>query len=193
MLLSSLYDDLTFRRMYGQCPASLSGHHATIGGLLQHTVEVTTLARVMAHQRGADAELLTVGAMLHDVGKLDAYQWESIFAMTSRGALHGHVMLGALRVMEVASRLELPLERETLDQVLHLMLSHHGKPEWGAAVEPMTLEAEILHWADNASAQAERLARLIEAPELYDEGERISRPVRALGGRRLYRKTSPPN
>ena len=69
------YDDAEFRQRYGQCPASTAGHHAELGGLLRHTCEVAAIGGAIAAACGADADLVLAGALLHDIGKLEAYSW----------------------------------------------------------------------------------------------------------------------
>ena len=94
--LALLFDDADFRRRFEECPASTSGHHAALGGLLKHTCEVAAIGRAIAKVCRADAELVLAGALLHDIGKLEAYRWDGVFEHTERGTLLGHVALGLL-------------------------------------------------------------------------------------------------
>ena len=93
--LRLFYDDPVFRRLYEECPASPSGHHAALGGLLRHTFEVASIGRAIAAVAGADRDLVLAGALLHDIGKLEAYTWSGAFEVSPAGALLGHVALGA--------------------------------------------------------------------------------------------------
>ncbi len=183
------YEDEDFRRRYEQCPAATRGHHAALGGLLKHTVEVAAIGRTTARACGADPELVLAGALLHDIGKLEAYRWDRPFEYTEPGRLLGHVVLGALmldrRLRQAASACT-PVERDIL---LHFVLSHHGRLEYGSPVEPLTLEAEVLHWADHASAQTDALAQALAADGNFPEGA-FSVPQRLLGGRRISRLAS---
>src|SRR5262249_52847190 len=97
-VVALLYDDEDFRRRYGGCPASVAGHHAALGGLLKHTVEVAAIARTIARAAGGDQELVLAGVLLHDIGKLEAYRWDGAFDYTDAHYLIGHVALGALRL-----------------------------------------------------------------------------------------------
>ena len=90
------YTDPDFRRRYEECPASIGGHHAELGGLLRHTCEVAAIGRAIAKVSRADQELVLAGALLHDIGKLEAYRWQGAFEMTECGTLLGHVSLGML-------------------------------------------------------------------------------------------------
>lgn len=70
------YEDPDFRRDYEQCPASIRGHHAQLGGLLKHTTEVAAIGRTIARTSGADPQLVLAGVLLHDIGKLESYRWD---------------------------------------------------------------------------------------------------------------------
>lgn len=191
--LALFYDDDAFRLAYEECPASLQGHHALLGGLLKHTVEVAGIARTIARACRAEADLVLAGVLLHDIGKLDAYRWErGVFESTEAGTLHGHVVLGALRLDRAVRAAEPPpcTERE-LAILQHLVLSHHGRLEYGAAVPPMTLEAEVLHYADNASAKTASMAEALADPANFDGDNPVSaRPLWQLDRRRAYRGRS---
>ncbi|MEX0692550.1 MAG: HD domain-containing protein [Gemmatimonadales bacterium] len=184
------YDDPDLRHRYGACPAAPAGHHAAIGGLLRHTVEVAEIASAIAMSCGADRDLVIAGALLHDIGKLEAYTWDGPFDHTARGRALGHVVLGALmldRRLHEAPGVCTPLERDLL---LHLLLSHHGRLEFGSPVTPMTLEAEVLHWADNASAKTASMAEALRTAEHFSGGATISRRLWQLDQRRAWRAVS---
>ncbi len=189
-VLGLFYDDPSFRSAYEECPASTIGHHARLGGLLQHTVEVVTIGRAVALASGADRGLVLAGAMLHDVGKLEAYSWRTgLFELTEAGALLGHVTLGMLMLDRRLAREEPPLcsEREVV-LLQHLIASHHGVLEHGAPVRPMTLEAEVLHYADDASAKTSSMAEALASPEHFAEHDPLStRSIWQVDHRRLFR------
>lgn len=193
-VLALFYDDPEFRARYEGCPGSTRGHHAALGGLLKHTVEVATIARAIGRTAGADLDLLLAGALLHDLGKLEAYDWaggSGGFEPTELNALHGHVVLGALLLDRmVRSSHPMACTEQELAILIHLVLSHHGKPEYGAPVPPRTLEAEILHWADNASAKSASMAEALRNASNFAPGAEISEPAAELDRRRLYRGRS---
>ena len=189
-VVSLFYDDDDFRRRYEQCPASLRRHHAAIGGLLKHTTEVAAIARTIARASGADQELVLAGVLLHDIGKLESYSWRGLFEYTHVGSLVGHVVLGALMFdRRLRQEPEPPCTEAEREILLHLILAHHGRMEWGSPVSPLTLEAEVLHWADNASAKTASLADALRNAESFPQGM-FSTPQRRLDYRRLYRGTS---
>jgi 3'-5' exoribonuclease len=188
-VLDLFYADAEFRERYARCPASLAGHHALLGGLLKHTTEVATIARAIGRASGADADLVLAGVLLHDIGKLESYRWDTHFEMTEAGMLMGHVVLGSLMLdRAVAEAATAPCTDDEILLLQHLILSHHGRFEYGAPVLPMTLEAEVLHYADNASAKTASMVEAIGNPEHFAEGENISaRRIWSLDNRKVYR------
>ncbi len=182
------YEDPDFRARYERCPASLSNHHAELGGLLKHTVEVGHIAREIAKPCRARADLVLAGVLLHDIGKLEAYAWDGLFEMTEPGSLVGHVVLGSLMLDRRLDEEEQPPLSDPERLVLqHLILSHHGELQFGSPVRPMTLEAEVLHLADHASAATANLAAALKENANFGDGESVSRPIWTLDKRRVYR------
>lgn len=182
-------DDL-FREDFQQCPgAPGTGHHAVLGGLLQHTCEVVSIGRQIARIARADEELVVAGAMLHDIGKLRSYTWrEGVFDTTEEGRMLGHVAIGALMFQDAVRSSGIDLAEEEIRVLLHFILSHHGKMEYGAAIPPATLEAEILHFADDASAKTAAINEAYQSRELFPDDARISsRRVWQLDNRWLIR------
>jgi 3'-5' exoribonuclease len=190
-VVALFYEDADFRGRFEQCPASVSGHHAVLGGLLQHTVEVGAIARTIARACGADVELVLAGVLLHDIGKLDAYRWDGVFDYTDAHHLVGHVVLGALALeRRLDETLPPPCTAEERQLLLHLVLSHHGRLEYGSPVAPLTLEAEVLHWADNASARTASMAEALRDADAFTEGLISQKRVWQLDQRRPYRGAS---
>ncbi|MBA2626397.1 MAG: HD domain-containing protein [Gemmatimonadales bacterium] len=191
-ILALFYDDDEFRRAYEECPASLAGHHAELGGLLKHTCEVATIARQMSRVCHANWDLVLAGALLHDIGKLDSYRWDGAFEYTDCGSLLGHVVLGAVRLdRRVAAADPRPCTDQELMLLQHMIVSHHGKLEFGAPVPPMTLEAEVLHYADNASAKTASMSDALADSDNFAGEEAVSaRTLWQLDRRRAYRGSS---
>lgn len=134
--------------------AAVSMHHAYLHGLLEHTVHVTKVAHHMLDlYPEINADLTIAGALLHDVGKVLEYQYttQEGISRTPIGVLQGHVVLGYRLVRSAALRQKLhPVWLERLE---HIVLSHQGEPEWGAAVYPATPEAILVGLADNLDAK----------------------------------------
>jgi len=186
------FADDAFREAFERTPGSVNGHHAQIGGLLLHVIEVTSIAKHIARTvRQANPDLAVAGALLHDVGKVEAYAVAPEgFAHTPTGMLLGHVTLGALMFDRrvVASGIDLSAAQR--DELLHFILSHHGALEFGSPVVPMTIEAEIVHWADEASAKATDMVDEFADPDLFPaggQGELSAKRSWKLG-RRLWRR-----
>jgi 3'-5' exoribonuclease len=190
--LALFYDDPDFRQSYQECPASTQGHHAELGGLLRHTCEVATIGRAIAKVCHADLDIVLAGALLHDIGKLEAYSWHGPFELTEDGSLLGHVTLGLLMLdRRVGEEDPAPCTDQELTLLHHLILSHHGKLEFGAAVPPMTLEAEVLHYADDASAKTASMADALTDPDNFAGSALVSaKSIWQLDRRRAYRGSS---
>ena len=125
-LLAAFLDDETFRAELRRAPCTRAGHHAYLGGLLEHTVAVATLAQEACalHPR-LDSDLLLTAAILHDVGKLREFELGAEIALSEEGALLGHLVLGQQLVTERAGRLA-GFPREKLLALTHCVLAHHG-------------------------------------------------------------------
>ena len=132
-------------------PAGMRMHHAYIGGLLQHSVDVAGIAIALAEQIGnVDKDLVVAGALLHDIGKLREISSQIGFPYTNEGRLLGHIAMSIIIVQEAAAKLKMPAAR--LEQLQHILLSHHGDNEKGSPVECATKEAFIVHYADEIDA-----------------------------------------
>ena len=132
-------------------PAGMRMHHAYIGGLLQHSVDVAGIAIALAEQIGnVDKDLVVAGALLHDIGKLREISSQIGFPYTNEGRLLGHIAMSVMMVQEAAAKLKLPQAR--LEQLQHILLSHHGDNAKGSPVVCATKEAFIVHYADEIDA-----------------------------------------
>jgi 3'-5' exoribonuclease len=132
---------------FAAAPAARNMHHAYIGGLLEHSLSMAAIARQLAgHYPYVNLDLLVCGALLHDLGKTHEYTLEEGFDRSEDGRLIGHIVR-AVVVIETAAN-ELGFPPAELQQLLHLIVSHHGTHEWGSPVVPKTLEAVLLHQID---------------------------------------------
>jgi len=152
-LMRSFLDDPEISRALREAPAAKSMHHAWIGGLLEHIVSLVGLCdRVAAYYPHIHRDLLLTGAMLHDIGKLTELRWGTSFDYTLPGQLLGHITLGVNMVEHKAAVLPgFPAEKRVL--VEHMILSHHGKYEFGSPKLPMIPEAILLHYLDDLDAK----------------------------------------
>jgi 3'-5' exoribonuclease len=160
-LLQRLLRDQALMERFKRAPAAKSMHHAYLGGLLEHTVSVAELVlRVADHYPELNRELLTAGAILHDIGKVSEFVYELHIDYSDEGRLLGHMVQG-LHILEekLAGCRNFPGEEALL--LKHLILSHHGQWEYGAVRLPMTREAFVLHFADDLDAKMNALSRIL--------------------------------
>ena len=152
---------------YRKAPAAMRNHHAYVGGLLEHTLSVGKLCASMADHYGTiiDRDLLVTGALLHDVGKIREIATQAGFPYTTHGKLLGHILLGIEMVHEAGRTLNVPDDRLRL--VEHLIAAHQGRYEWQSPRQPHTLEALILHYADDTDAKLQQAIDLVRSS---DEG-----------------------
>ncbi len=140
-----------------EAPAAKALHHAWIGGLLEHIVSlVEACERLAPHYPEVHRDLLLAGAMLHDIGKLHELRWGTSFSYSVEGQLLGHISIGTAMIeAKVAQLPGFPPRLRTL--LLHLVLSHHGRLEFGSPKLPMTAEALLLHYLDDLDAKMQTL------------------------------------
>ena len=159
LVLDNVFEGAVYEQFLRN-PAGMRLHHAYIGGLLQHSVDVAVLATAMAESiGGVDKDLIVAGAnkelvvsvcLLHDVGKLREISASMGFPYTTEGRLLGHISMSAAIVQEAAAKARVTGPK--LQQLLHIILSHHGEPEKGSPVACATKEAFIVHYADELDA-----------------------------------------
>ncbi len=154
-LLTKFFKDRKFVRRFAEAPASTVFHHNIKGGLLDHTMGVAELCEAACgHYGDLDWDLLITGALLHDIGKMEAYSWSDKglpgYFTTMEGTMYGHILLGVEEIQARMSTLSEQLHPNRAGDLIHMVLSHHGKVEngWGSVVDPKTPEAVTLHYAD---------------------------------------------
>ena len=162
-------------------PAALTVHHAYRSGFLEHVLSVARSALTLGAAYGANQDLLTAGALLHDIGKLEELDYDRSTSYTRDGNLVGHVTLGVM--MARAKMAAIPDFPDVLRaQIEHLIVSHHGHKEFGAPVEPMTIEAMILSAADDLDAKINQVKQA-----LAEDGEGEFTAYHSRLGRVLWR------
>lgn len=146
-LVAAIMLDEALLPVLADAPAARGMHHAYIGGLLEHTLSMVSIAELLAsHYDYVNKDLLLSGTLLHDIGKTSEYTLEGEFSYSEDGRLVGHIVRAIIMVETAAAKLDFPAEE--LRQLVHLIASHHGKQEWGSPVVPKTLEAILLHQTD---------------------------------------------
>jgi len=133
-------------------PAAQTVHHAYRAGFLEHILQMAATGEMLARAYDAVVDLVLAGALLHDIGKLQELDYELATSYSREGRLLGHIMLGSTLVGEAAAAIE-GFPPELLTEIQHLILSHHGRLEFGSPVAPMTVEAFILSFVDDLDAK----------------------------------------
>lgn len=159
-LFTSVIEDPWIENNLKTCPAARNIHHAWLGGLLEHTLGVAKICLILADlYPEIDRQTLLAGAIFHDLGKLREFSSNFSIEYTDEGSLQGHSYLGLELLAPFIEKSQ--LEPYLAEHLKHLILSHHGQPEYGAAKLPQTKEAFILHFADNIDA------RLIQCRSIF--------------------------
>lgn len=161
---------------FRKIPAAKSVHHGFTGGLLMHTVYMLQIAAFLAELYApvVNRDLLLTGTLLHDFSKLEEFTVSELGLVTgysTKGQLLGHLVMGAQEVGEVTKKLGIPEEKSMLVQ--HMLLSHHGQPEFGAAVVPQCAEAELLCYIDLIDSRMEIYRENLEKLEVGQFSQRI--------------------
>ncbi len=152
LLEAVFFQEAGFWERFRRAPAARQYHHACLGGLLEHSLAVATLAETLCrHYPEVPYDLLLALALLHDIGKVDAYTWEDGLRHSDQGRLLDHTYLGAHRVERAIESLP-GFPQELAQRILHAILAHHGEPEKGALLLPKTIEAVALHHIDTLDA-----------------------------------------
>lgn len=175
LVVTILGPDADVGQAFRMAPAAKHNHHAYLGGLIEHTLSVTRICDSLAFHYGdiLDRDLLIAAALLHDLGKVREIGARSGFPYTDEGKLLGHIVIGMQMVADAARDVpELGAGRLLLLQ--HLIASHQGRYEWHSPREPRTLEAIVLHFADDLDAKLYQAAALLDAVSVgwtaYDRG-----------------------
>ena len=141
-------------------PAAQVVHHAYRGGFLEHILAVARAALPLADAYGANADLVIAGAVLHDIGKLQELDYDLSASYSREGHPVGHIALGIVMVRAAAAAVEgFPDLART--QIEHMIVSHHGRKEYGSPVEPMTVEALILSMADDLDTKINQVRQAL--------------------------------
>lgn len=157
-------------------PAGKSVHHSFLNGLLMHTLHMARQADFLSrlYAGTVDRSLLLAGTCLHDIGKEREFLFTRLGLVTEysvEGELLGHLVMGAGEVAQAARELGTPEEKAVLLQ--HMLLSHHGEPEFGAAVRPMCAEAELLSYIDLIDSRMEIYRENLEVLDPGQFSQRI--------------------
>jgi 3'-5' exoribonuclease len=180
-LVFAFLDDEQIGPAFKAAPAAKRLHHAWLGGLLEH---VLTLVRVclatVPFYPEVDADLLVTGAILHDIGKVRELEWKSSFSYTLEGQMIGHISIAQGMLREKVQELA-PFPEKLRVLVEHMILSHHGKYEFGSPKLPMTPEAILLSALDDLEAKMQAVRNEFAAAEASGKGpDEVTEWVRSM-------------
>ncbi|HLY63663.1 MAG TPA: HD domain-containing protein [Terriglobia bacterium] len=156
-LLLAVLEDPEIAEKYKMVPAATSFHHAYLGGLLEHVTSLVELGdRLCDHYGWLDRDLVLAGLVLHDLGKTEELNFTRGFSYTTRGQLLGHITIGLEIIGEKMRQIQ-DFPGDLKDKIEHLVLSHHGKMEFGSPKEPMFPEALLIHYLDDMDSKLESM------------------------------------
>jgi 3'-5' exoribonuclease len=180
-LLRAFLDDPEIAAALRQAPAAKAMHHAWLGGLLEHVLSLMGVCDLAAkHYPEVHRDLLLTGAALHDIGKLHELTWKKSFEYTIEGQLLGHITIGLGMIEKKLETLpDFPPRLRVL--VEHIVLSHHGRYEFGSPKLPMLPEAILLHYLDDMDAKMQTArSEFLRAAAAGRDGAQMTEWVRAL-------------
>ena len=151
-ILDYFFNDPEFVEKFKQCPAAMYYHHGWIGGLLEHVLNIIHICEQIAKTHPKlNRDLLITGALLHDIGKLEELDVSTHIKVTNKGTMLGHITIGVQILSKAFEKLDIPEDYKL--KVLHMVISHHGKMEYGSPKTPAFPEALALYYADEFDAK----------------------------------------
>jgi 3'-5' exoribonuclease len=187
-LLTALFvGDPALREAFAKAPAAKSMHHVYLGGLLEHTLSILGMAlRACEHYPDLNRDLVVAGVFLHDVGKTAELSYQRSFGYTDAGNLLGHISIEAEWINREVGKIP-GFPEELRLQILHIVLSHHGRLEYGSPVLPKTPEALLVHYLDDLDGKLEVMFRAIRE----ENGSGAWSPYHRALDRMIYRTRWP--
>ena len=190
-LAEAFLSDAEFMRKFTRAPAAVKNHHAYHSGLLTHVVHLMRVTATIAdHYEILNRDLLLMGAFLHDVGKIDELTYERDLGYSDEGQLIGHLVMGVVllqRKLDELAAQGVRVSDDVAHQLKHMIVSHHGRYEFGSPKVPMTLEAMALHLLDDLDAKLHNFQQLMDEDANLDSPWT---PYHANLGRKLYKGTT---
>ena len=178
-LLENMFDDSEFLEKFKKTPAAMKLHHDFKGGLLEHILEVIEFCEPMTQlYQPCNHDLVVVGVIMHDIGKVEEIVWKNLaIEYSTKGKLLGHINIG----IEILDKYKPKnMDPECYQLLKHIILSHHGKLEFGSPVIPATIEARIVSLADDASAKLRGYKSMLESGSERNNGSDFSEYNRTI-------------
>lgn len=189
-LLAAFFDDGRTRELFKRAPAAKGFHHSYIGGLLEHTLSVTQLLDAVAdHYTGLNRDLILIGGILHDIGKIHEFTYDRLIDYSNEGRLIGHIVMGVEMIdAKIAAIPDFPSQLAM--ELRHIILSHHGVLEFGSPKRPKTVEALFVHHIDDLDAKVNAFRESIKDA---DDADSEWTPFHRLLERFIYKGSSSDN
>lgn len=159
-ILDAFFNDDDFVEKFKKSPAAMQKHHNWVSGLMEHTLNIINICLDIAKYHKLDKGLLITGAILHDIGKLEEFQTTTQIKVTEKGNLLGHITIGVQMLTRKLDTLD--ISEETKNKVIHMLISHHGKLEYGSPKLPGFPEALVLAKVDELDAFAAQMIDRME-------------------------------
>jgi 3'-5' exoribonuclease len=164
-LIDAFFNDKEFVNKFKTAPAAKKMHHAYIGGLLEHTLSMSSLAdKIAGHYGGVNRDLLLSGAILHDIGKIEEFEYQSKIDYSDKGRLLNHIVIGIKMVDDKLSGINNFPEDQML-LLKHMIVSHHGTREFGSPEPPKTIEAILLNYIDEIDSKVKAVRDFIASED----------------------------
>jgi 3'-5' exoribonuclease len=166
-LFDAFWEDDAFVEKFKAAPAAKQMHHAYLGGLLEHTLSMAVLAdKIAGHYKGVDRDLLVAGALLHDIGKIREFRFDSHIDYSDEGRLLNHITIGVWMMEEKIKTIPNFSEEKAL-LLKHMLISHHGSRAFGSPEPPKTIEAVLLNYIDEIDSKIQGIREFMgrENPE----------------------------
>jgi 3'-5' exoribonuclease len=151
-LFTSFHDRKDMLERFFLFPASIGVHHMYIGGLLEHSLSMAKMGKLVVDIVGGDKDVIIAGSLLHDIGKIDEINIKGGFKYSDKGRLLGHIALGIVTLKGLIEKVD-GFPDYIADVLAHIIISHHGVEEWGSPKKPMCIEAMVVHYLDNLDAK----------------------------------------
>lgn len=170
-LLASFFHDEKTAELVRRAPAAKGFHHTYLGGLLEHTLSVVRLLdRAAEHYPQLNRDLLLAGGMLHDIGKIYEFSYDSLIGYSDEGRMIGHLVMGVEMInKKIEAILDFPPQMAL--ELRHILLSHHGELEYGSPKRPKTKEALVIHFMDDLDAKLNAFEIFVAADNANSDSE----------------------
>jgi len=164
-LIDAFFKDNEFVTKFKTAPAAKKMHHAYVGGLLEHTLSMLSLAdKIAGHYGGINRDLLLTGTLLHDIGKIDEFEYQFKIDYSDEGRLLNHIVIGIKMLDDKLSEIRHFPEDQIL-MLKHMIVSHHGTREFGSPEPPKTIEAVLLNYIDEIDSKVNAIRDFIASED----------------------------